>query len=186
MNYAIPTNVTQVLCGHTSPETAFVVQDYPYGFRLRCKIRYWLESRPKHGFRFVSQTTNPKLPAERWNTPRAGIYHVAAVLYLDEEQHVQCAYLSPYSSRADRDQFRRIFATAIAATPQLAANLDRLDERDRLEADRLERARQAQLVDPADQAVLTQELKATGEEINSAPSAIGANPLRGPVIPAAN
>ena len=28
-----------VLTGHTSPETAYVVSDYPYGFRLRCQIR---------------------------------------------------------------------------------------------------------------------------------------------------
>ena len=33
----------QVLQGHTTIDTAFVVNDYPYGFRLRCKIRYWLE-----------------------------------------------------------------------------------------------------------------------------------------------
>jgi len=37
-----------------------LVEDYPYGFRLRCKIRFWLEYAPKRGFRFVSQTTNPK------------------------------------------------------------------------------------------------------------------------------
>jgi hypothetical protein len=47
----------QLLFGHTSPETAYVVEDYPYGFRLRCKIRYWLEFKAKKGFRLVSQTT---------------------------------------------------------------------------------------------------------------------------------
>jgi len=55
----------QILKGHISPETAFIVDDYPYGFRLRCKIRYWLEYNPKHGFRFVSQTTNPKRAGEQ-------------------------------------------------------------------------------------------------------------------------
>ena len=34
----------QILPGiHISPETAYVIDDYPYGFRLRCRIRYWLE-----------------------------------------------------------------------------------------------------------------------------------------------
>jgi hypothetical protein len=29
-----------ILPDHTTPETAYVVDDYPYGFTLRCKIRY--------------------------------------------------------------------------------------------------------------------------------------------------
>lgn len=37
----------KVLSGHTSPETAYVVDDYPYGFRLRCKIRYWIETKKR-------------------------------------------------------------------------------------------------------------------------------------------
>jgi hypothetical protein len=52
---------------HLSPETAYLVSDYPYGFRLRCKIRYWLEHHPKRGTRFVSQTTNPNAAGEVWN-----------------------------------------------------------------------------------------------------------------------
>ena len=65
----------KVLTGHISPETAYVCPDYPYGFRLRCKIRYWLESSPNKGVRFVSQTTNPKIVgAEIWNKPKASTY----------------------------------------------------------------------------------------------------------------
>ncbi len=55
-----------LLAGHVSPETAYVVSDYPYGFRLRCQIRYWLEYSPTHGFRLVSQTTNPKRSGICW------------------------------------------------------------------------------------------------------------------------
>jgi len=51
----------EYLHGHTSADTAFLVNDYPYGFRLRCKIRYWLEYKEGKGFRLVSQTTNPKV-----------------------------------------------------------------------------------------------------------------------------
>ena len=58
-----PTKIT-VLHGHTTRETAYLVNDYPYGFRLRCKIRYWLEYKKGHGHRPVSQTTNPKVAGE--------------------------------------------------------------------------------------------------------------------------
>ena len=68
----------KVLTGHISPESAYVVNDYPYGFRLRCKIRYWLESSPNKGVRFVSQTTNPKIEkictGTVWNKPKASTY----------------------------------------------------------------------------------------------------------------
>ena len=63
-----------VLNGHTSAETAYVVNDYPYGFQLRCKIRYWIETRKGHGMRFVSQTTNPRWAVEGWNKPKASTY----------------------------------------------------------------------------------------------------------------
>lgn len=79
----------KVLKGHVSAETAYVVDDYPYGYTLRCKIRYWLEFHPKRGFRFVSQTTNPKAAVERWNKPKASTYNqTPAVMYLDAEGHV--------------------------------------------------------------------------------------------------
>ena len=76
------------LYGHTSPETAYVVKDYPYGFKLRCSIRYWLEDRPK-GWRLCSQTTNPKKSGEVWNKEKCSTYTTnAACMYLDDEGHV--------------------------------------------------------------------------------------------------
>lgn len=69
------------LFGHTSPETALVVEDYPYGFTLRCKIRYWLEFNGHKGFRFGSQTTNPKVTgSEFWNKPKYSTYAPFAVM----------------------------------------------------------------------------------------------------------
>jgi len=56
---------------HTTPETALIVGDYPYGFRLRTQIRYWLET-TKNGVRFVSQTLNPK--TNLWNAPKKSTY----------------------------------------------------------------------------------------------------------------
>ena len=88
----------KLLSGHISPETAYVVEDYPYGFRLRCKIRYWIEFKPKKGFRFVSQTTNPKRPGEVWNKPKASTYSMfGGAMFLDENEHVQFTGLNEYS-----------------------------------------------------------------------------------------
>jgi hypothetical protein len=72
------------LTGHVSPETALVIDDYPYGFHLRCKIRYWLEYRPSHGFRFMSQTTNPKKSGEVWNKPKGSTYAALGVMVRNE------------------------------------------------------------------------------------------------------
>ncbi len=102
----------RILSGHMSPETAYVVDDYPYGFRLRCKIRYWLEHHPKRGTRMWSQTTNPKRPGvevvnnfgqtvliQTWNKPKASTYcYLAGCMYLDEENRVQWTGLDEYSN----------------------------------------------------------------------------------------
>lgn len=85
----------QVLSGHYSAETAYLVNDYPYGFRLRCKIRYWLEVNSK-GTRFWSQTTNPKRPIEVWNAPKASTYSLVGAMFLDDEGHTKWTGLSAY------------------------------------------------------------------------------------------
>ena len=83
--------------GHDSPQTAYMVDDYPYGRRLRCRIRYWLESAPSKGYRFVSQTEDPvKL---RWNAPKKSTYQLfAGAMYLDGQEHVQWTGLNEYSN----------------------------------------------------------------------------------------
>lgn len=84
------------LYGHTSEATAYVVADYPYGFTQRTQIRYWLEQKPKKGWRFVSQTMNPK--TNSWNKPKASTYiEWAAAMYLDDKGHVHWDGVGPYS-----------------------------------------------------------------------------------------
>src|SRR3990170_1289756 len=74
----------RALYGHTSEATAYLVADYPYGFRERTQIRYWLEGKPKKGWRFMSQTLNPK--TSRWNKPKASTYtEWGAAMYLDDK-----------------------------------------------------------------------------------------------------
>jgi hypothetical protein len=92
----------QILQGHTSPETAYVVDDYPYGYTLRCKIRYWLEYKFGHGYRLVSQTTNPKRAGEVWNKPKPSTYgRFGGCMFLDDNGHVQWTALGEYCSGAE-------------------------------------------------------------------------------------
>lgn len=86
----------KVLTNHTSPETAYVVDDYPYGFRVRTSIRYWIDTSDTYGQRCVSQTLNPK--TGEWNKPKASTYTSFAVLFIDESNgHVKWAGWHPYS-----------------------------------------------------------------------------------------
>ena len=50
----------QVIYGATSPETAIVVKNYPWGFRLKTKRKYWIESNKTQGDRLCFCTLNPK------------------------------------------------------------------------------------------------------------------------------
>jgi hypothetical protein len=99
------------LYGHDSMESAYNVDDYPYSFKLRCKIRYWLEMRPKKGFRFVSQTENPK--TGRWNKPKASTYvDLGGAMYLDSQKHVQWAAVSSSSKDSEVLEFIKDFPKA--------------------------------------------------------------------------
>lgn len=99
---------------HMSPETAYVISDYPFGFNLRCQKRLWIEYKPKFGFRVMSQTTNPRKPGIVWNKPHPGVYHSVCVLYLDDTQHVQVAGLTMYSSWHDITAFMARHGSAFA------------------------------------------------------------------------
>jgi hypothetical protein len=86
-----------VLTGHTGPDSAYLVDDYPYGRVLRCQIRYWVDTRAtgksKGDQRFVSQTTNPKRPGTVWNAPKPSTYSAIVAMYLDHNQHVKAHHI---------------------------------------------------------------------------------------------
>jgi hypothetical protein len=92
---------TTALKGHYSADTAYEVADYPYGFKLRTQIRYWLETN-NNGTRFVSQTLNPKTGA--WNKPKASTYNCFGVMVRDESNgHIGWVASNVYA-RADELQ----------------------------------------------------------------------------------
>jgi len=88
-----------ILKGSTSQETAYLVTDYPYGFRLRCQIKYWLEYKKGKGIRFCSQTSNPKSNVLIWNKPKYSTYAtISACMFLDDNSHVTWTGLNQYSN----------------------------------------------------------------------------------------
>jgi hypothetical protein len=114
-------DVVEALKGHVSMETAYLVKDYPYGFRLRCQIKYWLEFKKGKGFRFVSQTSNPKAEAGNgspagtvWNKPKASTYtENAAFMFLDSNGHVQWHGLGIYADAAESRAFLEAYGAHI-------------------------------------------------------------------------
>ena len=99
------------LKGHVSPDTAYVVADYPYGFRVRTSIRYWLETNG-HGTRFVSQTVNPKTGA--WNKPKASTYTSFGVMVRDESNgHISWVGWHLYGGAKGLAQFAKDYTAAL-------------------------------------------------------------------------
>lgn len=97
-------NERQYLYGHTSPESAKVVNNYPWGFRLRTTIRYWIESKKAHGQRFASQTINPK--TRKWCAPKYSTYAPIIIMYLDEKEHVTWTCLRTYDELEEITAFK--------------------------------------------------------------------------------
>ena len=74
-------------------DTAIEVNNYPWGFRLKTKVRYWIESNNK-GDRFIKQTLNPK--TNKWCNPKKSTYNAVEVLYFDDNNHVKGYAISKY------------------------------------------------------------------------------------------
>lgn len=83
------TQERKYLYDHTTQETAFVAQNYPWGFRLRTTIRYWIETKKAKngGQRFASQTINPK--TGKWCAPKYSTYSPITIMFLDHKEHIQ-------------------------------------------------------------------------------------------------
>jgi hypothetical protein len=104
----------EILKGHVSPETAFTTNDYPYGFTLRCKARWWLEYKPKRGFRLMFQTTNPKKGNAVWNKPKGSTYcRFGGCMFLNDNGHVQWSGLSEYCTGAEAQAWAEKFGDGV-------------------------------------------------------------------------
>src|SRR4030042_7007253 len=84
----------KILDKQPTEQEPFLVENYPYGYTLRTKIRYWAETTTR-GQRFVSQTLNPKTGL--WNKPKKSTYSQIVLIGLNEEEHITYNCLSLYS-----------------------------------------------------------------------------------------
>ena len=91
--------IREYLFGHYNEETAYLIEDYPYGRRKRCQKKVWLETDPqgKKGDRFVSRTQNPD--SKRWNAEKKSTYSNIGVLFKDEKGHIHWTAITIYDSR---------------------------------------------------------------------------------------
>lgn len=96
----------QLLIGHTNKDNGHITEDYPYSFKLRCKRKVWVETKPGFGQRAVYQTTNPRRAEEAWNAPKPGTYSAITLLYIDPATgYVEQAGLGMYASAATIEEF---------------------------------------------------------------------------------
>ncbi len=101
------------LYGHVDEDSAYIVEDYPWGFTTRTKARFWVETvdKKRGGERFVKQTLNPK--TDRWCKPKKSVYSSIIVMYLDADDHVTYDDLTCWdaSYEEDRERFDAFFET---------------------------------------------------------------------------
>lgn len=137
---------------HNSPERGYIIRDYPFGRRVRCIKRVWVETCTKGAGkgkqRVGSQTTtkafnyrytdDQTIPApmedpRMWNKPKYGIFHDMAILYIDPETgyiETGCLHDTGWNERVV--QFRDKFAEHLDG--EQAARFQRiLDLSDRME-----------------------------------------------------
>lgn len=101
-------NKIKTIQGCDSLETAYCVEDYPYGFRLRCRKYYYVET-GKNGQRLVTVTTNPKAGG-KLNKPVKETYKRVVVLFKDEVTgYLLTDALSDYAGTGDVEAFMNTY-----------------------------------------------------------------------------
>lgn len=79
---------------HNTPETAYVIMDYPYGYKARCMKRIWVETatqgKGNGKQRLGEQTSNPKLSTQDniyWNACKYSTYSSMIILIEGNENN---------------------------------------------------------------------------------------------------
>lgn len=92
-----------ILKGYTSIDRPFKVDDYPYGFRLRTSIHYWIESKAGHGDRLCTYTIDPR--NGRRNKPKCGTYSTFLYMFINEKGHVEVGHIDSYNKEVFEARF---------------------------------------------------------------------------------
>lgn len=87
----------QILTGHGSFETAYKIENYPWGYKLRTTMFIWVETLPKKGDRIVRQTIDPR--TGKLCAPKQSTFSPIKWLYLDNMGHVQSDGVNIYTNK---------------------------------------------------------------------------------------
>lgn len=85
------------LTGHNSFETAYKIENYPWGFKLRTTQFVWVETLPKKGDRIIRQTIDPR--TGELCAAKASTFSPIKWLFIDENGHVQSTGLNIYTNK---------------------------------------------------------------------------------------
>ncbi len=77
-------------------DTAYVVEDWPWGWTLKTEARFWVET-TKHGDRIVQQTLNPK--TGKWCKPKKQTYEAVEVIAVTDENKVTSVGIGKYANQ---------------------------------------------------------------------------------------
>ena len=84
--------IENIIYNKDSADNAVVVEDYPWGYKLRTKRKYWIET-TKRGDRLCYQTLNPK--TDKWCAVKKSTYSGIEVLYENEDGHIKTIGMDP-------------------------------------------------------------------------------------------
>jgi hypothetical protein len=108
---------TKILTGHNSFETAYKIENYPWGYKLRTIMYVWIESLPKKGDRVVRRTVDPrtgKLCAAKVST-----FSNIKALYAQENGHVESTGVNIYTTKEDVQKLVDLIGMDNLTVPQL-------------------------------------------------------------------
>ena len=83
-------------------ENPILVNNYPWGFKLKTQKRYWIEE-TKRGERFCTQTKNPK--TGHWCTPKKSTYSEVTILCENKDGHISYVSIGKWDSIESIDNF---------------------------------------------------------------------------------
>jgi hypothetical protein len=87
-------DMTMQLFNHVSPETAYVINKFPFNFGKFTKVRYWVETNPNYGQKLVTQVFDPK--SDSWFAPKHEGYHDIAIITVNDNQIDEyCGHVTP-------------------------------------------------------------------------------------------
>jgi len=88
----------ELLYNAKSFDTAYIIEDWPWGYTLKTECRFWIET-TKNGDRLCKQTMNPK--TGKWCKPKKSTYEAVEVLAITDEGKVTSVGIGKY---ADEDR----------------------------------------------------------------------------------